>query len=469
MKSFFSYIFLVFCLSKILVLFSGCASIIPPSGGPRDSIPPVLITVVPKEEALNVSGMKILFTFDEYLELKEVRSNLIVSPVPKSDPLVESHLKTITVTLKDTLKPNTTYTLDFGKSIRDINEGNILRNFRYTFSTGSYIDSMELGGRVILAETGKVDSTLIVMLHKSLLDSSVYYDLPRYITRLDTGGYFNFRNIAPGSYAIYALKDEGQSHRYTSKSALFAFADSPVLVLRNNPAISLYAYSDTAGSPPPKKTAAVPKPKKSEVKEHLSFRINMANGQFGLLDTLQIQFQTPLKSFDSSLFRLTDEKFQEIAQPRIVEDSAKKKLTLFYHWPPETRYHLIANKDFAEDTLGLKLLKTDTISFQTKREADYGSLLLHFRNLDLSRHPVLLFFQKDGIKRSLVIRGNQFRYALFEPGEYELRVLYDNNQNGIWDPGDFFGRHIQPEKVVLLSRKPLNVKAGWDNESDINF
>src|SRR4029077_20096769 len=118
--------------------------------------------------------------FDEYLDLKEVRNNLIVSPVPKIMPTVTSHLRTMTIEIKDTLQPNTTYALNFGKAVTDVNEGNILKNFTYVFSTGNYIDSLRYSGRVIMAYTGKPDSTLIALLHDKLYDSAVAYERPRY-------------------------------------------------------------------------------------------------------------------------------------------------------------------------------------------------------------------------------------------------------------------------------------------------
>jgi hypothetical protein len=79
----------------------------------------------------------------------------------------------------------------------------------------------------------------------------------------------------------------------------------------------------------------------------------------------------------------------------------------------------------------------------------------------------LQFFQKDGLKKTLIIRSSNYTYKLFEPGEYELRVLYDENKNGVWDPGDFFGKHKQPEKVRVISNKLMKVKSNWDNENDI--
>src|SRR6202045_2980966 len=131
------YYFILLVLASKIMALTGCANIIPPTGGPRDSIPPRLISVVPKDSSLNFKTSQIVFSFDEYVELKEIRENLVVSPVPKTDPIVDSKLRTITVRLKDTLEPNTTYSLNFGKAIRDVNEGNILKNFDYVFSTGS--------------------------------------------------------------------------------------------------------------------------------------------------------------------------------------------------------------------------------------------------------------------------------------------------------------------------------------------
>jgi hypothetical protein len=171
---------------------------------------------------------------------------------------------------------------------------------------------------------------------------------------------------------------------------------------------------------------------------------------------------------DTSKIHFTVDSFQTITQYHIEVDSVMKKFTLFYTWKENTLYHLILQKDFAEDTLGEKLLKIDTIAFRTKKESDYGNVRLRFRNVDLNLHPILLFFQGDKIVLSYPI-GRSLRYnnKLFIPGEYELRVLYDRNENGIWDPGDFY-QHLQPEIVVPIKKK-VTVKANWDNEVDITL
>ncbi len=469
--------FLSLLLIGIIIIrfsgFTGCANIIPPTGGPKDTLPPVLVTANPGDHSLHFSAKKIVLTFDEYIDLRDVRTNLIVSPVPRIQPNVEYKLKTITILLKDTLRPNTTYALNFGKAVVDNHEGNVLKNFTYVFSTGDYIDSIKYSGNVVMASTGKPDSTLIVMLHNKLDDSAVVKERPRYIARLDSLGNYTFSNLRPGTYALYALDDQSGGHTYTSKAQIFAFADSPVNITENATAPELYAYADTSGQKPAKKaqqnvTPTKPKKEEKDKPKHLSVSGNIPGGLLDLHNQFEFSFAVPLKSFDSTKVRFTTDSFVNITGYHFVEDSLRKKVTLVYSWTPNTKYHLILNKEFAEDTLGEKLLKTDTFYFSTKKESDYGTLLLRFRNLDLNRHPVLQFVQSNKVVHTHVFgRSVRFNIKLFDPGEYDLRILYDDNQNGVWDPGDFF-KHRQPEKVQPIRRK-LNVKANWDNEVDITL
>ncbi len=213
-------------------------------GGPRDSLPPRLMKVNPRDSATNFTGKKIVLEFDEFVQIENIQENLLVSPVPKINPLVDYKLRTVTVTVKDTLQPNTTYSIDFGNAIKDINEGNILKNYTYRFSTGSALDSLSLNGKVIIAETGKTDSTLIVMLHTSTDDSAVIKKKPRYVARVDKDGNYQFTNLPSGSFALFALKDEGGQRRYLSGSQLFGFADERVSPGISPKPITLYAYTE---------------------------------------------------------------------------------------------------------------------------------------------------------------------------------------------------------------------------------
>ncbi len=444
---------------------------IPPQGGPRDSLPPQLIKASPGDSTRNFTGSRISFSFNEFIELQNIQENLLVSPSPKTNPSVDSKLNTVTVRLKDSLEPNTTYSLNFGNAIKDYNEGNLIKEFTYIFSTGNYIDSLELRGKVVLAETGKTDSTLIVLLHSHADDSAVVNERPRYIAKLDGKGNFVFKNLPPKTFYLYALKDEGGMHRYFKDNQLFAFADSSVVTRSISAPVILYAYASKPATPQTiiqslnlgnrKKTTAEPADKR------LKYQTNLINKQQDLQGIFIMTFEQPFRSFDSSKIRLyTDSTFNPVANYRFEKDSSNRKLQLNIEWKENTLYHIILDKDFAEDSLGKKLLKTDTLSFHTKKLTEYGSLQLKFRNLDLAKNPVLQFITNDFIYKSFPLTSNSFSQPLFLPGEYELRILFDDNKNGKWDPGQFFGKRKQPEIVKPIERK-ITVKAAWQNEIEI--
>jgi len=465
-----SLLLLILLISQILVQTS-CANIIPPEGGVRDSIPPLLLKASPPDSSSNFYEKKITLTFDEYIQLQNPIQELIMSPVPKEEPEIESKLRTLVIRLKDSLEANTTYTLNFGNAIRDINEGNIARNFIYIFSTGRTFDSLTLSGKVILAVNGKVDTTLVVMLHKNGDDSAVVNEKPRYLTRLDSSGNFKFRNLPWGTFYIYALQDQGNSHRYQSEKQLFAFADSSVTLQNNNKPVLLYAYAEQSSSAAPVSSrpqlTTRPKPGGNNSETRLKFQTNIKDGKLDLLDSFSLTFEQPLKNLDTSLIHFSsDSSFAPITNYHILADTSQKKLTLQYNWKENTQYNLIIEKDFAKDTLGRALLKTDTLKFRTKKITDYGTVKIRFKNFDPSVNPVLLFVQNDNVVKSFPLSGAELSQSIFVPGEYELRLLYDRNKNGKWDPGEFFGKHIQPELVKPIGRK-VTIKSNWDNEFDI--
>lgn len=469
--------FLLLAMLPPTLVQTGCANIIPPTGGPRDSLPPRLVAVHPVDSARNFTGKKIVMEFNEYVQLDNVQENLLVSPVPKVNPIVDSKLRTVTVTIKDTLQPNTTYSIDFGNAIKDVNEGNVLKNFTYLFTTGKALDSLQLTGKVVIAESGKTDSTLIVMLHTNHDDSAVIKEKPRYVARTNKDGSFTFRNLPPGSFALYALKDEGGQRRYLSKTQLFAFADTLVTPKVSPQPVTLYAYTekeDTSktGGPaaptPPKTSVKTNNNKKADQDKRLRIETNLSNNELDMLGNLELRFATPLKFFDSTKVKFTDAKYTPITDYHFIIDTSNKKITLTYNWTENTPYNLIFDKDFTEDTLGRKLIRPDTLAFRTKKESEYGLIRLRLLNLDLSKNPVLQFVQGDQVKFAYPMKGREFYAKLFLPGEYDLRILYDENKNGIWDAGQFFGKHRQPEKVQPISRK-LNVKANWDNIVDITL
>jgi Bacterial Ig-like domain len=451
------------------VVLTGCANIIPPTGGDRDSLPPRLVKVTPPDSSKSFNTKTITFTFDEYIDQpQEISKNLIVSPMYTLMPTVESKLRTLTVKIKDTLEPNTTYYYNFGDAIKDVNEGNVLHNFSYIFTTGNTFDTLQLSGKVILAETGGVDSTLIVMLYRSGEDSALTRENPRYITKVDGKGNFRFQYLPAGTFYIYALKDEGGSKRYFGKS-LFAFADSAVEIKPDTAPVTLYAFEEKKDQPVSTiNFAGGNRPGVKSDERRLRFSTNLSGNLQDLLGDFNLKFEQPLRNFDSTKLQLSTDSAFNPSPASWQMDSLKKKLTLKNTWKENTLYHLILDKDFADDSAGRKLLKTDTISFTTRKQADYGSLKISFTNIDLSKNPVLQFSQGGQVIKTFPLNTSELNLPLFNPGEYDLSILYDANKNGHWDPGTFFEGKKQPELVKPLNKK-ITVRTNWDNEFEIKL
>jgi hypothetical protein len=460
-KNFIAIVGLVLAIIVSTLGGPGCANIVPPEGGFRDTLAPVMVRSVPRDSTINFEGNRVALTFDEFVTVDNFQQNVIFSPVPRNAPTAIYKLNTISVRLRDTLEPNTTYTINFGDAIKDVNEGNVMKNFTYVFSTGPYIDSLTFSGNVVLAETGKIDSSLVVILHNNPEDSAVMKERPRYMAKLNGRGAFTFRNLPAGTFYLYALKDETRTLRYQQPKQLFAFADSPIVVTQNSSPKTLYAYQAAPATPPASTQGG------SASDKRLKYQTTITGTSHDLLKKFSFQFEKPLRQFDSSKIRVaTDTLFTPVTGYTWSLDTTRKKLTLNITWQESTLYHLIMEKDFATDTLGQQLLRGDTLSFTTMKPADYGKLSIRFRNLDFTRNPVLQFVQSDVVVNSFPLTAQTFTQDLFLPGEYELRILYDANKNGIWDPGQFFGKHIQPELVKPIERK-VNVKENWENELEI--
>jgi nuclear transport factor 2 (NTF2) superfamily protein len=186
-----------------------------------------------------------------------------------------------------------------------------------------------------------------------------------------------------------------------------------------------------------------------------------------LLTNLELNFNNKLKVFDTTKIILTDTSFNKIKGVAITIDSTRKIVTIKNKWPEETNYRLIIEKDAVSDSTDNLLAKSDTIRFVTKRQSDYGSLLLRFTNLNLEMHPIIQFIENSEVVKSIPVTGSTWSDKLFTPGDYELRILYDTNNNGIWDPGNY-DKKIQPENAITLDKK-LVIKADWENERDVKL
>jgi len=194
-----------------------------PDGGWFDDDPPRVIGSVPAERDTNVTTKKITIYFDEYIKLDNPSENVMVSPPQLEVPEIKVVNKKIVVELQDTLKPNTTYTIDFSNAISDNNEGNPMGNYAFVFSTGEKIDTFEVAGSVIDAQNLEPVKGISVGLYSNLADSAFQKEPMIRIGRTDGSGHFVIKGVAPGEYRVYALQDMDGDYRFSQKSEMIAF------------------------------------------------------------------------------------------------------------------------------------------------------------------------------------------------------------------------------------------------------
>ena len=215
--------FLIFSFSHFL-LFLSCARMGSPDGGWYDDKPPRIVGTSPADRSTNVKAQKITIQFDEFVKVEDATNKVIVSPPQLEMPEIKGAGKKIVVELKDSLKPSTTYTIDFSDAISDNNEGNPLGNYTYTFSTGEQIDTFEVSGTVLNAEDLEPIKGIMVGLYDDLSDTIFQKKPFLRVARTDSRGHFVVKGIAPGTYRAYALKDADGDYVFNQMSEMIAFS-----------------------------------------------------------------------------------------------------------------------------------------------------------------------------------------------------------------------------------------------------
>ena len=221
-------LYYTFIIIAAAVMYS-CANIGNPSGGPIDKTPPIFMRSNPTPNAVNVKDRKIEIFFDEIVSLKDPSTKIIVSPAQTEMPRMSALGRKVTVELVDSLLPNTTYTIDFSNSIQDNNEGNAIDNFAFAFSTGSVIDSMRVSGYVLDSRTLEPMQSVVVGLQSNLADSAFHKEKLQRVALTNDRGQFTIRNVSPGSYHIFALKDLDRDYKFGNPTEDIAFLDSIIV------------------------------------------------------------------------------------------------------------------------------------------------------------------------------------------------------------------------------------------------
>ena len=216
-------------LLMLMIVVYSCASMGNPDGGPYDEEPPKFVRSTPKPFAINSKEKKVTIEFDEFIKLEKAAEKVVVSPPLLEQPEIKASGRKVVVGLVDSLRPNTTYTIDFADAIVDNNEGNPLGNYAFTFSTGTTIDTMEVSGTVLSASDLEPVKNIQVGLHSDLSDSAFMKKPFDRVSRTDSRGHFSIRGIAPGKYRIYALMDGNQNYLFDSKTEMIAFSDSIII------------------------------------------------------------------------------------------------------------------------------------------------------------------------------------------------------------------------------------------------
>ena len=526
MRNFFSnFIFII----VLLLMISNCANRGRPSGGIKDVTPPTIVKSDPKNQSVNFDGDEIKIQFDEYIKIKNLQRQLIISPpmdpIPEITPLGNAS-KEIKIKITDTLSPNTTYAFNFGNSIVDNNEENPFPYYKYVFSTGDYIDSLSVKGQIIDATLREPDDFVSVMLYEvdsTLTDSIVYNKQPRYITNtLDSTTTFTLENLKAGKYLMVAIKDENQDYKFQPKTDKIAFHETYVDVPTDT-VFTLKLFKEELdpkiirprlisgekigfGFEGPYQNIKINV--NSQVPDNYEYRITKDSKS----DTLNYWYK-PRLEVDSLLFNVTNTNYSEDFTVKISEQTRdtltvsaspsgsinfnqdfkisgsvpftnfdKEKVTILdkdslpvnfstkldsltntyvfdFEKKESERYKIQllpeAFTDFFGDT-------NDTLRFSlsTKTYADYGNLRVILKNVE---YPAIvqLVTEQGEVKYELYsTKPEPLDFRHLETGDLYLRIIYDANKNGKYDPGRFLERR-QPERVSYYP-KIQEIRSNFD-------
>ncbi len=397
---------LLFCVLLILTLI-GCAKRGSISGGLKDTIAPVLKVSFPKNYTTDFKGKTIKLSFDEYVKLKNVDKQLIISPPltkrPQILPVTAS--KSITIHFLDSLQTNTTYSLNFGQSIEDNNEGNPYRQFKYVFSTGKFIDSLSLSGTIKDAHLKKTDAFVNVMLYEindKYTDSIVYKENPRYITNtLDSAASFKLDHLKAGKYVLVALKDLNNDTKFNPKTEKIGFRKQ-YITLPNDSLFEIDLFKEKAAfkALKPSQTAGniitvgyEGSPKEAQFNLKMgSKNLNAIVTQVPKKDSLQLWYQ-PIKmektAVDSLQLSVSKEKYHQDFNFKIKNqkvDSLKITAIQISVLPLGERFTLNATLPLTKiDVSKIQLISKDSTSIPFKTEYDDLNLALKF---DFQKEPL---------------------------------------------------------------------------------
>lgn len=520
-------------IASICFALYSCAVQKAPLGGKKDIEPPKIDSLKSTLNfQTNFSEEKIILKFDEFVQLKNAFEQVVYSPPLKIKPEIVQRGKKITLNFsqEDTLRANTTYTINFGDAIQDLNESNILNNFRFVFSTGDVIDSLEISGNVIDDDLKKPAEEVLVLLYDILEDSIIYKEQPYYFAKTDKNGQFRIQNLRSDTFKVIVLKDGNLNLKYDDGEPM-GFLDTFVVIKDSIPALDLHIFN-----PIPKLQLVDSEIKPYRIKFEFNrspFDVTIKNSSDSvwwkkqesldsiilwhdnttvasdsfflfaddiLLDTVvykikgekseklplqpyrknisrrnllpasqmaEFEFRIPISTIDTSLFSFQDS-LQIVNYSVKVDSAIISKLVVQY----EYNYG---------DTLSLTLLPgaltfinsaiNDTIQ-QTiipDNPEKLGTIKLQIDSLDSELQYVMLLLDGENVIKKEIIENAEtksFIYKNMDPKTFSVKLILDINRNGKWDPGNY-GLKTQSEEWKSFKLEAL--RENWELEAKLKW
>ncbi len=510
----------------IPVLLSACARVGRPTGGNKDVTPPKLLQSVPKNGMRNFNGQEIILAFDEYVTIRDVMKNLLISPPVNNLPvIVPSGIasKRFKIKFQDSLKSNTTYQINFGESIADYNENNKLKNLKLVFSTGQVIDSLSLRGKVNLIHFDDKPKTILLGLYEAekFSDSIVFAEKPYYVAVADQNGNFEFDFLKTGNYRIIALADDNRDYKYQQGSesigyvnqiinipgdslvTLNLFQELPAFSIENieqqsanHVSIKFKGSADslkvTVKTPLIRRLSFIDKDEwhlwyqtkqdsirleipisKKRTKQFYRKRIDakdslqvkfVHNSRLNPLDSVILVANMPLDKADSSKVQLLADSVEVAFSFQQIK---KRQFNLEFDKKFGKIYHLMLLPETLTGFTGQVNKDTLRTNFKVPKKDAFGKLILHLNNEHQKPLFVELIKNKKVVYKTPTQTGNDFVIEYLMPATYTVRIIVDANQNNHWDTGNYL-RHIQPEQSIDAG-KNIEIRANWEVDQSFNI
>jgi hypothetical protein len=515
-----------------------CANMQQPTGGPIDSIPPVVVQELPQNLTRNLTARKITIQFNENIKVNNPQQQISITPDMDTFPKFRAKKRNLEITLPDTLAENTTYMINFGEGLVDYNESNPIKNYSYIFSTGDEIDSLSISGQVMDSYTNLPDSTATVLLIPVSQDSIFGKKKANIFTRVDSKGLFKLNYLSENTYRIYAITEKNGNRIFDAPGEALGFIADSIYLNKDTTGIllrtSVLAPKDfrilqknieangritlvsNKRIEQPKIVITHPKEYDADKLVHWnkthdtlymwipkhdfdSIKMQVFDGDRFIDSTLirhnksteldrsflvferlkagkvdrtkhvELIAPVPIDKIDRSKIILKEDSLQHTNYQFLKDSLDNSKFVLRYNWKAKATYTLKLEPGAFIGPYG-DTNKENEISFTLNSNDIYGDLELSFNLPDTTEQYIVEFVSDQGkvvMQRNILTKASVIPYLKYPEGKYQLRIIYDHNKNGRWDPGKLEEK-IQPETIWYFD-KTIIIRPNWQQQETINI